>query len=189
MVAILAMIWLALLFVVNAHAMGPLNVTGTTAAWDASVTVGVDGYYIYWRPQVTASSATSLAIGLGSKTFVTQAGLPFVAGSWIMAYSGANSMGGQVTSYSGTSLVVNITGFTGSGTFSNWSIAWDWLDGRRSVKMPGTARTYDLTTLGLANGSYEICATATKGAGESGPSNIVPFVVEIPAAPLNLRTQ
>jgi len=98
-------------------AMGPLNVSGTVAAWDASPTTGVDGYYIYWRAQ-------------GATT---------------------------------------------------------WNNTQRSSKLPGTARTFDLLTFGLANGSYEICGTATKLAGESGPSNIVPFVLEIPVSPGNLR--
>ena len=66
-----------------------------------------------------------------------------------------------------------------------------WSDARRSAKIPVTVPLqYDLiTSLITANGSYEICATAVKGGAESGPSNIVPFVLDIPVSPVNLRKQ
>jgi hypothetical protein len=54
----------------------------------------------------------------------------------------------------------------------------------------GVVPTYNLLTLNLPNGNYEIAATARDAAGdESGVSNIVPFVVYIPAAPANLKNQ
>jgi hypothetical protein len=67
-----------------------------------------------------------LAIGTGSKTFTTQAGLAYVAGSYVQIFNTgtpANYMYGTVTSYSGTSLVVNVTATGGSGTIAAWSIS------------------------------------------------------------------
>lgn len=70
----------------------------------------------------TATSSTSNSIGTGSKTFTVASGLWFVAGQTVTATSGANSMTGTVTSYSGTTLVLNITSTVGSGTFTSWTI-------------------------------------------------------------------
>ena len=73
-----------------------------------------------------ATSTSSLAIGTGSKTFVTQASKQFAAGQFILITSDANSanyMHGQVTSYSSTSLVVNVIDVGGSGTLADWTIS------------------------------------------------------------------
>lgn len=72
------------------------------------------------------TSTSSLAIGTGSKTFVTQAGKQFAAGQFVLISSDANPanyMHGQVTSYSGTSLVVNVIDVGGSGTLADWTIS------------------------------------------------------------------
>ena len=72
-----------------------------------------------------ATSATSTTIGTGSKTFTTQAGLAYSAGATVRFSSRAdttNFMEGTVTSYSGTSLVANITNTGGAGTFADWNL-------------------------------------------------------------------
>ena len=72
------------------------------------------------------TSTSSIAIGTGSKTFVTQASKQFAAGQFILITSDANSanyMHGQVTSYSTTSLVVNVIDVGGSGTLADWTIS------------------------------------------------------------------
>jgi hypothetical protein len=72
----------------------------------------------------STTSTTSNTIGLGSKTFtVTSTTLPIKAGQQATALSGSNSMFGSVTSYVGSTLVMNITGTTGSGTFNSWIIS------------------------------------------------------------------
>ena len=66
-----------------------------------------------------------------------------------------------------------------------------WDNSRRSaaVAVSPTPR-YDLLQLNMTNGRYEIMVTAFDTPGnESGPSNIVPFVVDIPGAPKNNRIQ
>lgn len=66
-----------------------------------------------------------------------------------------------------------------------------WVNTQRSAAIaPSPTPRYDLLTLNLANGKYELCATAFDTAGnESGPSNIVPFVVDLPGAPASFRVQ
>lgn len=98
--------------------------TGTHADWTlrASSPAGSQGPA---GAGYAASSATSLAIGSGSKSFTTQAGLAYSAGARARAASaanGANYMEGLVTSYSGTTLVINVTKTGGAGTFADWNI-------------------------------------------------------------------
>lgn len=75
----------------------------------------------------TDTSASSVAIGTGAKSFTVSAGKSFLGGMWLVIADAAapstNSMVGQVTSYSGTSLVMNITAIIGSGTKSSWLIS------------------------------------------------------------------
>lgn len=90
--------------------IGSTGSTGTTGATGA-------GYY--------ATSTTSLAIGTGSKAFTTQSGLAYSAGARVRASSAANTsnwMEGLVTSYSGTTLAVNVTHTNGSGTLADWNL-------------------------------------------------------------------
>jgi hypothetical protein len=72
-----------------------------------------------------ATSTTSVAIGVGSKTFAVQAGRAFQAGQAVLineSSNNANQMFGTVTAYSGTSLTVNVTATGGSGTHADWTI-------------------------------------------------------------------
>lgn len=73
-----------------------------------------------------ATSTSSLIIAVASKTFATQAGLAYNTASRVRIISDAdptNWMEGNVTSYSGTSLVVNVDTIGGSGTYSDWTIS------------------------------------------------------------------
>src|SRR6266446_155409 len=68
-------------------------------------------------------SLTSNTVGLGLLTFVvSSATLPIKIGQQATATSGTNSVTGNVTSYSGTTLIINVTATQGSGTFSSWII-------------------------------------------------------------------
>jgi len=70
-----------------------------------------------------ASSTTSNTISTGSKTFTVESGKSFIAGEQITITSGVNQLVAWVTSYSGTSLVVDVISTTGSGTYTSWTIA------------------------------------------------------------------
>lgn len=73
---------------------------------------------------VTASSASSVSIGLGAKTFTVQSGLSFTPGAFLFIWAGPTSwMQGTVSSYLDTTLVMNITTSAGSGTFAAWTLA------------------------------------------------------------------
>jgi hypothetical protein len=73
------------------------------------------------------TSTTSMTIGnSGPVTFTTQAGLAFTPGMYIEISNTSNDgdwMSGQLTSYSGTSMTVNLSGSSGSGAYSNWFIS------------------------------------------------------------------
>jgi hypothetical protein len=73
----------------------------------------------------SATSATSFAVGTGSKTFAIQAGKAFAVNQWVIVQetsNPANQMLGQITAYAGTSLTVNVTAVGGSGTHADWTI-------------------------------------------------------------------
>ena len=75
---------------------------------------------------VTDTSATSLTIGTGAQTATVSAGKQFAAGQFVTLVSRAgntNYMHGQVTSYSGTTLIVNVLDVGGSGTKTDWNVS------------------------------------------------------------------
>lgn len=75
----------------------------------------------------TDTSVSSVLIGLGAKTLTVSAGKSFQGGMYLVIAStsspSTNSMFGQITSYSGTTLVVNVLSVRGSGTLSSWTIS------------------------------------------------------------------
>lgn len=75
----------------------------------------------------TATSTTSVIIATGSKSLtLSESGKGYVVGQFVLlasAVSPSNYMIGQVTSFSGTALVVNVTTTNGSGTLANWTVS------------------------------------------------------------------
>ena len=72
-----------------------------------------------------ATSTSEITIGTGEKTFITQSDKQFAAGQFIVIVDSADSdnyMHGQVVSYTGTTLVVDVQDVGGSGTISSWNI-------------------------------------------------------------------
>ena len=91
----------------------------------------------------SATSTSSVLIGTGAKTFTIQAGKLFVAGQYLLISDNAtpsNYMHGQVTSYSGTTLIMSIEDIGGSGTIALWDIS-----------ISGTRGATGATGGGLAN--------------------------------------
>jgi hypothetical protein len=75
---------------------------------------------------LAGTSASSVLIGTGAKTFTTQSGKSWQAGQWLNIASDAdeaNFMNGFVTSYSGTTLIMSIDNIGGAGTFADWVIS------------------------------------------------------------------
>jgi hypothetical protein len=89
---------------------------------------GIDVRGDYYPPsdfETKGTSTSSNSYSLGSKTFVTQAGLSFEPGHRIHITNSADPerfMNAIVTSYSGTSLVVDVDYENSSGSVSNWTI-------------------------------------------------------------------
>lgn len=82
------------------------------------------------------SSTTSLLIETGSKVFTVSSGLGLSAGQFVLAVSDAdvsNYMFGQITSYTGTNLTVDVQAIGGSGTYADWTIT---LIGIRGIAGP-----------------------------------------------------
>jgi len=75
----------------------------------------------------TGTSATSVTVGVGSKSLTTAPGKAWATGAWVYIFAAAavsNYMVGRVTSYNTTTgaLVVNVSAIDGSGTHSSWII-------------------------------------------------------------------
>ncbi|HRG57560.1 MAG TPA: FG-GAP-like repeat-containing protein [Bacteroidia bacterium] len=70
-----------------------------------------------------ANAVQTLTIGTGTVNLTVQSGLTFAAGQSVyITYNSENYMQGTVVSYSGTTLVVNVTSTVGSGSFGGWSV-------------------------------------------------------------------
>ncbi|MEP6715562.1 MAG: hypothetical protein ABJC09_08295 [Terriglobia bacterium] len=145
-----------------------------------------------------ATSTTSLTIGAGTAAFTTQSGLAYSAGARARASSAANSanyMEGLVTSYSGTSLAINVDAIGGFGTKNDWNIniagngasALHTVAFASAMVFTGTSTSFDLfkTTITGANTSATLTGNAgammeldilQDGAGHAfiAPTNIIP---------------
>jgi len=98
---------------------GQNYVDGLPDAFEDFVTQAGDIY--------NSTSTSSVAIGTGSKSFtIADSGKPYQPGTPLRIADAAapstNFMDCIVTSYSGTSLVVDSIGYAGSGTKSSWTI-------------------------------------------------------------------
>lgn len=104
---------------------GPVtSYSGTTLVINADTAAGI-GSGTNWNITGFGSSTTSLPVAAGSTTFVTQSGLPYVAGMRVRAVSRAiiaYYLEGAVTSYSGTTMVVNVDIAVGTGTHADWDL-------------------------------------------------------------------
>lgn len=74
----------------------------------------------------SATSATSFAVGTGSKAFnIGTDGKLYVVGQYLTIASAAdpsNWMYGPITDYTGDVLTIDVEDFTGSGTYTDWQI-------------------------------------------------------------------
>src|SRR3990167_4381018 len=112
---------------------------------------------------ISGTSATSLAIGTGSKTFVMAAeDQLFSEGSFVLATDDAapttNWMFGQITAYSGTTLTVDVTAIGGSGTKAAWTVT---LAGARGATGAAGASGAGSGDLIAANNLSDVASAAT----------------------------
>jgi hypothetical protein len=76
-------------------------------------------------PGYRATSTSTLTITTGAHSFTTQTSLAYTVGARARASSSAsptNYVEGLVTSYSGSTLIINVDRYNGTGTFSAWNI-------------------------------------------------------------------
>ena len=114
-----------------------------------SMTVDIKTYHV----STYYTSSTSVTVGLGSKTFTVSGG-SFTPGEVVTIYDtypDSNQMRGTVTSYIGTTLIINATEIWGSGAHTNWVIipsiinahilaAWPWYTGQDEFRAPILAK-------------------------------------------------
>jgi hypothetical protein len=101
-------------------AIGPQGVTGPQGIQGAAGAQGAVGL------GYGGTSSSAKTISLGSKTFVVQAGLAYIPGErirFVDQTNSANFLEGTITSYTSTSMVVNIDNNGGTGTVSNWNLS------------------------------------------------------------------
>jgi len=156
-------------FVTNADAFVTWLETfgGDLNDWATAVAATVSGV------DFNGTSATSLAIGTGSKTLTTQTGKLWNIGQFVIiadSSNPANYMGGQVTAYnSGTgALTVNVTATGGSGTIAAWSVGIS-PDTSQKLPLAGGTLTGLLTTLASATGSAGL--NVPPGTAPTSPNN------------------
>ncbi|MGQ5524249.1 hypothetical protein ACUHMQ_13460 [Chitinimonas sp. PSY-7] len=93
----------------------PICRTAINAATAAAASISSETY--------AGTSTSALAVGLGNKTVLAQAGKGWFIGQWLQLIAGNNAwMVGQVVNYGGAILIVNVTAFGGSGTPASWTI-------------------------------------------------------------------
>ena len=113
---------------------GPTGSTGPTGVQGPTGSTGPTGVGITGPTGATGlgyaglTSTTSIAIGTGSKTFTTNLAVTataFAVGQRVRVASSAspaNFMEGSITSFSSTTLIVNVDVIGGSGTIASWNI-------------------------------------------------------------------
>lgn len=94
--------------------------TGSHNDWNISI-----GGTSATTPVIIGTSSTSLTIGLGAKNFTTQAGIAWTLGQRIRAASndGTKVMVGEITAYTGTSLILNVDYYESTGTHNAWNLS------------------------------------------------------------------
>jgi len=114
------------------------------------------------------TSTTSLAVSAGTKTLTTQAGKQFAAGNYVTisrTSAPTTLMHGVVTSYSVSTLIVEVATAAGSGTFTDWTIALSGASGEQGPSgngvMPYVAKTGAYTVVTTDRGSLIDCTSGT----------------------------
>lgn len=118
----------------------------------------------------TDTSASSVLIGTGAKTFTVSASKSFWPGMWLIIADTAapttNAMYVQVTSYSGTTLVVDSKTVAGSGTIASWQIS-------QTAPSTGVALLSGATFTGPVNTAYSTVASHATTADIWSASNTI----------------
>jgi hypothetical protein len=114
---------------------------------------------------LSSTSTTSTAVGSGSKTLTTQSGKQYAAGQKVIIARTSDSaiwMYGAVTSYSSTTLIVNVSDYDGSGTYTDWTISVAGIKGATGVSGASAPRLEKTSayTIGSSDKGKVIVATS-----------------------------
>lgn len=112
------------------------------------------------------TSATSTLIATGAKTFTTESGKSWPVGSFMVVASRANVanfMFGQVTSYSGTTLILSVSQIGGAGTFTDWNVDLSGVTGPTGPAGPAGSGSGDVTGPGVAVSGRVVTFSGTTG--------------------------
>ena len=108
------------------------DITGGVASVNSGTNISVDNtdpanpIINSLSDRYSTSSITSNSVTNGAKTFTVDADLAYIPLQEVLiVHNPSNHMHATVTSYSGTTLVVDVKTNTGSGTFASWVINLD----------------------------------------------------------------
>jgi hypothetical protein len=136
--------------------------------------------------RLIGTSTSSVAVGLGSKSFTTQANKFFNVGTWMQivftAAPTTNWMNGQVTAYNSSTgaLTVNVTSIAGTGTLANWTIYVSGAQGVISTLLDGDKGDVALSGAGTvwsvksASGAFALLGDITPATLVANTDNWAP---------------
>lgn len=123
------------------------SVNGSAPDENGNVTVSAGTSGDRYR---TSSTSTVTITSTGTVTFQVDSGLAYTPLQDITAYHDtSNYMSGEVVSYSGTTLVMDVKHKTGSGTHSSWTINLDGVPISAITGATDSSLTVTGTTIGL----------------------------------------
>lgn len=137
------------------------------------------------------TSASSVAIATGNKTFVTAGFYEWAVGMWVTITSAANPanyMFGQVTSWTTATntVIVNVNAVGGSGTLSDWTIALSSYNPSgsylTSADIGVTVQGYDADTPTVAASQVEMVAGTESGIRSMSPLRIAQAIGALAAS-------
>jgi hypothetical protein len=82
---------------------------------------------------LTASSSSSNVVESGVKVFEITSGKQFQPMQWVIAAASGGAMSGQVVSYVGTTLTLNVVQVSGTGTHTEWTLGLSGAPGSQGV--------------------------------------------------------
>jgi hypothetical protein len=114
----------------------------------------------------TTSTTSHTIVPTGTLSFTVDAGLAYtILQDVSIVYDASNHMHGQVNSYSGTTLVVDIQHKTGSGTYASWTINLDGI-------APTTPTLQEVTNAGATTTNDISVPDEAYGAGWNGSMEV-----------------
>jgi len=146
---------------------GPTGVTGASGSGGGTGITGPTG------AGYGGSSSTTMTIGTGAFTFTTQSGMAYVLGDQVrVIHDATHFMEGTVSFYSGTTMIMNITNYVGSGTFSSWNLGITGLVGQTGATgATGSSGSNGATGATGASGNDGVTGV-TGGTGSQGATGI-----------------